>query len=481
MNNESITQGSPIKTEELLSHKVSKGIVWVTVTDICVKIINFISTIILARLLAPSEFGLMAAAMAVISFSQGTTSTGFESAIIQKQDKPERFLNVAWTFELLRCSFLFLIIYFAAPFLSIFFAEPKMVDLLRIISVLFILQGTRNIGVVYFKKNLDFAKQFYYDLIPLIVNVLTVTTLALILRDVWALVWASIASSFCTNIMSYLMHPYRPRVDLDMKKAKELFSFGKWILVSSILVMIRDQGVTMFAGKVFNMSVLGYYNRAGVYSSLIFQQIAEIAWKIGYPAFSQLQHNSQKLNVAFIGTLQILTFIGLPVAGGLYILSNSFVILFLTEIWAPMIPLIKILSLQAAILFINTPASILFQACGRPSISVKISFISIIIFVLTIYPLSMKWGISGTLFSMLLSSLLVTPAIWFMARSLTGLTVIELMKPIIISLINTTLMVYIVLLFQGFIFVEVNFSNFFSLVCIGFISYFAFAVFLINF
>lgn len=454
-----------------LSQKVSKGVVWVTAADICSKILNLTSAIILARLLDPQDFGLMATAMAVISFSQGTTITGFDSALIQRQDRPEDFLNVAWTIEFIRCFILFLILFLAAPLFSIFFDEFRITGVLKIIALSFIFQGLRNIGVIYFKKNLDFSKQFVLEAAPMLVNIITVVPLAVILKNIWALVWANLISSIASCLISYLLHPYRPRLDFEIQKFKELFNFGKWILGASIIVILREQGITMLIGKIFGMSILGFYNRAGIFSAALFQQLNEIVWKVGYPTYSQLQSDHVKLKQIFMNTLQILTFVGMPMAGGLFVLGRDFTILFLTEKWISIVPLLQIFSLQALITFINTPASILFQASGRPFINVKISVFGLIILIIMVYPLSMRWGVIGAMYSLFLSILLVSPAIWLKAIKIAGCDYFEFSKPILISLANTIIMMSIIYIIKEFLFIQVGFIQFFILIIVGIAVY----------
>lgn len=146
-----------------LSRKVTKGAFWVTVSGICSKGLGIISSIILARLLLPSDYGLLAISTAIVSMMQGLTTTGFSSALIQKQEKPEDFLNTAWTFELVKYFVLFLILFFFAPFFALFFKEPAAVAVLRVISFSLIFQGLTNIGIIYFRKKLDFKKQFVFN------------------------------------------------------------------------------------------------------------------------------------------------------------------------------------------------------------------------------------------------------------------------------------------------------------------------------
>ena len=462
-------------SEASLSHKVSKGVVWVTAAMISARALRFVSAVILARLLAPSDFGLMAIAMAVVSLTQGITVTGFGSALIQKQEKTEEFLNVAWTFELVRCSVLFLILFLAAPLLASFFNEPRATLILQVIAFSLVFQGLRNVGVVYFRKNLDFHKQFVLEIIPLIANILVVVPLAFILRNVWALVWANLTSSIATCVISYVMHPYRPRLKFEVKKAKELFDFGKWVLGISIIAIIREQGVTMFVGKFFGMSILGFYNRAGVFSTMLFREISAIAWKVGYPLYSQLQLDLARFRRAYIKTLQLLTFLSIPMAGGLFALSKDFTHLFLTDKWLPIVPLIQILCIQSIIASVSTSSSILFQSLGRPSINTKISACGLIILAILIYPLSSRWGVVGTVLSLFLSTLLTSPIIWYAAIKIIKCSFLEFVKPVLFSLINTAVMVSTIFVIKKYIFLRVNIASFFGLIFVGVIIYLAVA------
>ena len=470
--------GLDLGIDRYFSKKVSKGVFWVTGATICARGLNLVSAIILARILAPEDFGLMAIAMAIITFSQQMTETGFQSALIQKQDRPEDFLNTAWTFDLAKYLFLFLIIFLTAPLFATFFKEPRAVAILRVISLSLVFQGLRNIGVVYFRKDLDFHKQFVFEIIPLIANICVVIPLAFILRNVWALVWATLASSFVTSLISYIMHPFRPHLEFEFRKAKELFNFGKWILGSSLVNITKVEGITMFVGRFLGMSELGFYNRAGAFSASIFTQVNEIVWRVGYPAYSQLQVDSERFKNAYLKTLQLLTFFGIPMAGGLFILSRDFVHLFLTDKWLPIVPLIQILCLQAILNFINTPAGIAFQASGRPSIGTKLSAFGVMVLIIFIYPLCSQWGITGVVASLFLSVLIPSPIIWYMVIKLMRGTFGEFFKPILISLINTGIMVFIILVIKERILTHVNIAEFFGLIFVGIITYLGFAYFL---
>ena len=438
-----------------------------TVASICAKGSTLISAVILARLLDPTDFGLLAIGMALIALSQGATQTGFESAIIQRQDRPEDFLNVAWTFELLRCLILFAAIFALAPVLGALFNEPRAIAVLRALSLTLVFQGLRNIGVVYFRKNFDFHKQFALEIAPLALYVPLVIGLAVLMRNVWALVWANLAASLLTCVLSYVMHDYRPRPDFSLTKAATLFRFGKWILGSSILAMAREQGTTLFVGRFLGIPALGFLNRADAFSTAIFQQLSDVAWKVGYPAYSHLHRSPSEFKNAYLKTLHLMTLFGLPMAGGLFALSTDFVHVIVTDKWLPIVPAIEILCLQAAVTFINTPALVAFNAAGRPAFVATISLVGIAILAVLIYPLASRFGVTGAVAALCISTLLPSPVLWGAAMQLVGCSFVEWLKPIGCSVISTCAMVIAIVLIKTYVMAEVEMTGFFALIGVG--------------
>ena len=354
-----------------------------------------------------------------------------------------------------------------APLFALFFKEPAAIAVLRVISFSLIFQGLTNIGIIYFRKKLDFKRQFVFNIVPQIIYIIVVIPLAFILRNVWALVCANVVRGLVVCVISYIMHSYRPHLDFNIIKAKELFNFGKWILGQSIIVIIRKQGITMFVGKFLGIPILGFYNRAGAFSTGLFQQLTQIIWQIGYPTYSQLQKVTVRLKRAYLLTLKLLTFFGLPMAGGLLILSWDFTHLFLTDKWITIVPVIQILCLSAMIGFITTPAGIMFPAVGRPSIGTKISAVGVIILAITIYPLTLKWGITGTAVSILLSTLITLPVHSYMAIKVAKCSGREFISPILLAMINTGIMMIGIFVVKNYLFVKIGFVQFFSLVIGG--------------
>jgi len=219
--------------EKRLSHRVVRGGFWVFTLRITERSFYFIRLIILARILTPSDFGLLGIAMLTMMTLENFSQTGFEAAIIQKKEEVEEYLNSAWTVGIIRGVFLFLVLFLIAPYVAQFFETPQAKPIIRVLGLSFLIQAFTNIGVIFFRKELEFNKQFTYQLSGTLADFIVAVSAALLLRSVWALVFGLIAGNAVRLIISYIVHPYRPRFSLDLGKAKDLFGFGKWVLVSS--------------------------------------------------------------------------------------------------------------------------------------------------------------------------------------------------------------------------------------------------------
>ena len=230
------------------------------------------------------------------TFSQ----TGFQTALIQKKQDTASFLNTAWTVSGIRAILLFVILFTTAPSISKFFNSPDAVWVIRIIALSIIFTGFRNIGLLYFQKELQFNKLFFYEFFSTLIDLCIAISLALILRNVWALVWAGLAGQFARLILSYVVHSYRPRLRFDKGEFTELFGFGKWVFASSIMIFIATQGDDVIVGKILGIAALGFYQMAYTFSNLPATEIAQVISKgrLGKRV------DTQQLQRQFAGILQ---------------------------------------------------------------------------------------------------------------------------------------------------------------------------------
>jgi lipopolysaccharide exporter len=384
-----------------LRHRVVKSSVWVFGLRITERLFYFIRIIILARILSPEDFGLLGIAMLTMLTIENFTQTGFHSALIQKQQNIAEYLNASWTVGIIRSIILFILLYIGAPYAATFFGVPHAKAIIQVVGVSILLQSFTNIGVIYFQKNLEFHKQFFYQLSGTLADFIVAVSATLILKNAWALVFGLLAGNAARLIMSYVVHPHRPRISLDIGKAKELFGFGKWVLGSSILLFLITQGDAIVVGKLLGATMLGFYQMAYRISNVPATEITHVFSQVLYPAYSKLQDNVSRLREAFMKGLQVIAFISFPVAGLIFILAPDFTKIFLGEKWLPMVPAMQVLAIAGLIRSLAAVSGHVFYAVGKPGIDTRLQVARCIILAVLIYPLTVSFGIVGAAFAVL--------------------------------------------------------------------------------
>jgi O-antigen/teichoic acid export membrane protein len=382
-----------------LSQRVVNSGFWVFFLRIFNQGFSLLRLIILAHILSPSDFGLMGIALLTMSILETFSETGFQQALIQKKEDIKLYLDSAWTVLILRGFVLFVILYFIAPYAAVFFNTPEAKPIIRVIGFSILFQVFTNIGITYFKKELEFNKEFIYQLTGTLADFIVAISAVLILRNVWALVLGLLAGNITRCFVSYLIHPYRPRLYFALEKVKELFGFGKWILGSSILIFLLGQGDDILVGKLLGVTMLGFYQLAYRISNMPATEITNVISQVTFPAYSKLQDDLPKLREAYLKVLQVTAFLSFPVAGLIFVLAPDFTRIFLGEKWMPMVPAMQVLCILGALRSIAAASGPIFLALGRPDFDTKISAAELALLAILIYPLTIKWGITGTAIS----------------------------------------------------------------------------------
>ncbi|GAB4114381.1 MAG: lipopolysaccharide biosynthesis protein [Candidatus Caldatribacteriota bacterium] len=458
-----------------LSQRVVKSGFWVFFLRIVNQCFSLLRLIILARILSPNDFGLMGIALLTMSTLETFSQTGFQQALIQKKEDIKSYLDSAWTFLILRGFVLFVILYFIAPYAAAFFNTPEAKPIIRVIGFSILFQAFTNIGIIYFKKELEFNKEFIYQLTGTLADFIVAISAVLILRNVWALVLGLLAGNITRCFVSYLIHPYRPRLNFALKKVKELFGFGKWIMTSSILVFLITQGDDIFVGKLLGTTALGFYQLAYRISNLPATEITHVISQVTFPAYSKLQDNIPKLREAYLKVLQFTTFLSFPIAGLIFILSPDFTKIFLGEKWMPMVPAMQVLVLWGAIRSIGATTGPIFQGMGRPSISANIQFVQLVLLYILIYPLSIQWEILGTSIAVVCSALIANLISIYVVIKITKCDTWNLCKAIVLPLINISIMVFCMFIIKVYWFNIIELLEFFLLIIFGTMIYFCIA------
>ena len=390
-----------------LSKRVVRGGAWVFALRIVNQGLSIIKLIILARILSPEDFGLMGIALLTMSSLEMFSQTGFQAALIQKKENVDAYLNSAWTIMIIRGLVLFGILYIIAPYVAVFFNSPQAQPIIRVIGFSILFLAFSNIGIIYFQKDLEFNKQFMYQLSGTVVDFVVAISVVVIFKNVWALVFGLLAGNFARFIASFIIHPYKPRLSFDFNKTKELFSFGKWIFSSNILVFLILQGSSIFVGRMLGTTMLGYYQMADKVAKITSTEFTKMLSLVTFPAYSILQNNLSKLREAFFKVYKFIAFISIPLSVLICVLASEFTAVFFGLEWMPMVPVLQILLLVGILRCLLGALSPVFLSLGKPDVITKLQAVQTIFLFMILFIFTKYWGIVGAALASLLTTLVM--------------------------------------------------------------------------
>ncbi len=431
-----------LEKEGSLFDKVAQAGLWVFLLRILEKTLGFVRLIILARILAPNDFGLFGLSLLSLSVMETFSQTGFQTALIQKKEDISPYLDVAWTVSLIRGLALFAILFLLAPSIAVFFNASEASLVIRLIGLSIFLNGLTNVGVVYFQKDLDFKKQFLYQFSITISDFVVAILAAVILRNVWALVFGQLAGGLTGAVISYFIHPYRPKLSLNIGRVKELFDFGRWVVGSHILTFLITQGDDIFVGKMLGMVPLGFYQMAYKISNMPATEISHVVSKVTFPAYSRMQDNLLRLKESYTRVLQFTTFLSFPIAGLIFLLAHDFTRIFLGQKWMSIVPPMQILAVCGAIRSVGATIGPVFVSVGKPNLLTKLVFVKLLIMIILIYPLTQLFGIVGTSLALLGASLVSNPLADYKLIKLIDCSLLEFLSIIMLPFISVILMCF---------------------------------------
>ena len=353
--------------------------------------------IILARLLEPRDFGLLGIALITLTATQQFSKIGLDTALIQKVERNiDAYLDTTWCLEASRGIIIAVVLFAAAPWVAAFFSEPAATSLIRVIAIGPLLLGLQNPGIVYFRKDIEFHKEFLYHVSGGLAQFLVGVGYALYSPTVWALIFAFIAGDILRFALSYVIHPYRPRPRFNRSHAMELIQYGKWITAGSIIYFLYRQGDDAFVGWYLSATSLGFYQYAYQIADTPSTEVAEIITKVSFPAYAQLQTNQAQLQQAILSTTRVTAFVTMPMAFGIALIAPSFVTAILGPSWSPMILTMQLLAFYGLCHAITRNFGSIWKAIDRPDLIAKLGAVRVVCIAILIWPATAAWGIEGT-------------------------------------------------------------------------------------
>lgn len=425
-----------------LRQKTINGLTWSFLDNSVNQIIQFVVGIILARLLSPTEFGLIGMIMIFFAVSTSLIDSGFGDALVRKIDCNDDDYNTVFYFNLAIGIILFLILFFAAPLIADFFSEPQLINIIRLLSFTTIITSLGIVQSADLIKKIDFKTR---TKISLISNVSS-SLIAIILAYKGLGVWSLVAKQFLTNLIGtstlWFYNKWLPKLKFSVKSFKELFSFGSKMLASGLLNTFFNNIYYLIIGKYFSAQILGYYTRATSFANLPSLSINSVIQRVSYPVLVNINDDDVRLKAAFKKLIKNTMFITFVFMIGLSATAEPLILTLIGEKWSPSIQFLQLISFSLILHPLQSLNLNVLLIKGRSDIYLKIEILKRIL-IIPVILLGIFFSIELMIIGMIIHSLITYLIISNYSGNILDYRIVEQFKDIstalIIAVINGAL------------------------------------------
>jgi PST family polysaccharide transporter len=396
-----------------IERKMARGAAWMVLLRFVERGIGVVSTLVLARLLVPADFGVVAMAMSVYGALEIMTAFSFDLALIQNRHSTRAHYDTAWTFNVLFGLGLMAGLAALAWPTAHFYANPQVAPVMMVLGVAALVRGFENIGVIEFQRDLNLAQEFKIGITRKVIGFMVTVGAAMAWESYWALVAGILAQRFTSLVMTFGLHPYRPRFSLAARQ--ELLSFTKWLALNNVLIFVVHRANDFIVGRFAGPGALGAYNVSYEVANL---PTTELVFPIGralFPGFSTMAHDKSQLKALYMQVLALIAWFTLPLSVGMILLAEPLVLVLLGEKWRQAIPLLQVLSAYGAIRSVTSNSGSVYLALGSPGTITKLTLLFLALLLPSSVWGTLQFGVLGAagavVFAAGLQSLVVTKSI----------------------------------------------------------------------
>jgi len=429
-----------------VNHKIAIGAIWSLITRLTIKLLGFISTMILARILFPEDFGLIALTMTMVALFEIFSSFSFDINIIQKDNVTDDTLNSAWTCKVISGLILAVLLFVCSGLLADFFNDERLDLLISVIALLPLLKGFENIGFVLFRKELDLKKEFTLEVVAKITSFVVTISAAFILRSYWALVIGMFTNSLVRVILSYVMHSYRPRPSLV--EARELFAFSKWLLLNNLLIFFNHKITDLVIGRQADASELGYYSLAYEVSNLPTTELVFPLSRAVFPGYAKLKNDLEALKNSFLKFTSLIVYVASPICFGMAATANELVVVLLGDRWNNITPMISLLAFFGLLRCAVQNTGSIYLVLNKPKIPVVFSVVRLVLLTPILILVVPDYGGYGASAAILLVTALITPFAFIVVGRMLKLKATEVLSIFSFPIAASAVMYFSVLQFE---------------------------------
>lgn len=325
--------------------KVLSGIGWAYGERILAQAISLAVSVVLARLLDPEHYGIVAIVLVFINILNAFVTGGFGNALIQKKDADDLDFNTICWFSLAFATLLYVLLFLCAPIIATFYKMEQLAMITRVMGLRVVISAINSVQHAYVQRHMQFKKFFFSTLGGTLVSGVVGVVMAFRGFGVWAL-----AAQYLTNctidtiVLSFTIN-WKPKLEWSFFRLKQMFGFGLKMLGATLVNTLQDNIRSLVVGKVFSAENLAFYNEGKKYPATLMNNLIGSIQKVLFPAFADLQDNRDEIKNQMRKAIRVSSFVLVPVVVGIIAVADTFIVLLLTEKWAPAIPYLRILSL----------------------------------------------------------------------------------------------------------------------------------------
>jgi len=388
---------------QTLGEKSLSGILWVFIDKLGSSTINFIITILLARLLVPEDFGLVAMVMVFFEISSVFVESGFSTALIREKNISETDKSTTFIFNLITAVVLYAALFFCAPLIASFFDQSQLVWIVRVMGLNLVIESLGIVQRSALTQEIDFKTQTKARFLAVIGSGVAGVLMAVAGLGVWALVGRIGLMGLMEVFSLWKMNPWKPSFRFSKDSFRRLFGFGSKILSAAILDKFFTHIYKVVIGKFFSAASLGFYSQAGNFTNMIINTLFRTISRVTYPVLSKLQDDLEKLKDSYRKVLKLSSFVIFPAMMLLGVLAEPILVTLVGEKWLPSAPFLQLLCISGATYHFSSVNLNALLVLGRSDLSLKLEVVKKIVIAIAIV-VGLQYGIFGLVIGEVIST-----------------------------------------------------------------------------
>lgn len=387
-----------------LKKQAVSGVIWTFLQQFSIQLINFVVQIILARLLMPEAFGLIAMLSVFISLGQMLMDSGMTSSLIRTKTPDQLDYSTVFVTNLVVSIAVYALVYFSAPLIGKFYNQEILIAILRVYAISFVIRSFVAVHVAKLTKEMNFKLQMKLQVPSTIIGAVVGVCLAYLGYGVWSLVWLNLTQTIVFTLQNWMFIKWKPSFIFNKRRFQYHFNFGYKMTFSGVLDTVYNDAYNIVIGKMFSPATVGFYSQAENLRLFPVKQLSTVMNKVTYPLFSSLKNDDQ-LKSAYRLSMRLILFAVVPLMLLLIVIAEDLFLLLLGDKWLPSVPYFQILAIASIFRPIGVYNLNILKVKGKSDMFLKLEIIKKIVGVIAI-AVTLPFGILPLVYSLTVTSVL---------------------------------------------------------------------------